>query len=88
MPQDEAHCGDLVTRACSASSHEREESHMDVDRPQLPYESHRPRRGSSSFAVRLGRALPLRGVSTADWLLIISLIVAASVIVSALYYTR
>ena len=61
---------------------------MDIDRPQLPYDSHRARRGSSSFAMRLGRALPLRGVSTSDWLLIASLIVAAGVVVIALYYTR
>ncbi len=61
---------------------------MDVDRPHLPYRSQRARRGSSSFAVRLGRALPLHGVSTSDWLLIASIVVSAGVLVLALYFTR
>ena len=61
---------------------------MDINTPHLPYETSRTRRGSSSFTARLGQAMPLRGISVADWLQIVSVGVAGVVIWVALYYTR
>jgi hypothetical protein len=61
---------------------------MDIDRPPLPYQSQRARRGSSSFGLRLGKAKPARWISVADWLQIASIAVALAVIAFALYYTR
>ena len=61
---------------------------MDLNTPHLPYETPHARRGSSSFTRRLGKAMPLRGLSLADWLQIASIVVAGAVIWIALYYTR
>ncbi len=61
---------------------------MDINTPNLPYQTQHARRGSSSFTQRLGKAMPLRGISAADWLQIASVVVAAAVVWIALYYTR
>ena len=61
---------------------------MHINTPHLPYESQRARRGSSSFGRRLGKAMPLRLASIADWMQIVSVAVAAAIIWIALYYTR
>ena len=61
---------------------------MDINTPHLPYHTQHSRRGSSSFSERLGKAMPLRGISVADWLQIASVIVAGAVVWIALYYTR
>jgi len=61
---------------------------IDVNTPHLRYHRERTRRGSRSFALRLGRALPLRWMSASDVLQAISVIIAVGVIWLALYYTR
>jgi hypothetical protein len=61
---------------------------MDINSSHLPYQTQHARRGSSSFSQRLGKSMPLRGISTADWLQIASVVVAAAVVWIALYYTR
>jgi len=61
---------------------------MNIDTPNLPYHAQHSRRGSSSFTQRLGRAMPLRGISVADWLQVASVVVAGLVVWVALYYTR
>jgi hypothetical protein len=58
---------------------------MDINSPQVPYQSQRARRGSSSFLHRKGT---LQGIAVADWLQAASIAVAAAVIWIALYYTR
>jgi hypothetical protein len=61
---------------------------MQINTPHLGYQSRRARRGSSSFGQRLGKAMPLRAVSVADWMQIASIAIAGAVIWIALYYTR
>jgi hypothetical protein len=61
---------------------------MDMNTPHLPYKDQPARRGSSSFAHRLSKAMPLKGFDAADWLQVASIVVAAAVIWIALYYTR
>jgi len=61
---------------------------MDPNGPHLPYEHQRSRRGSSSFANRVGRVTGLRGIAFADWLSAASLIVAAAIIGIALFYSH
>jgi hypothetical protein len=61
---------------------------MDINTSHLPYQTQHARRGSSSFTRRLGKATPLRGISTADLLQIASVVVAGAVVWIALYYTR
>jgi len=61
---------------------------MDIHTPRIPYEAQHARRGSSSFTKRLGSAIPLRGISVADWMQFASIAVAGAVVWIALYYTR
>jgi len=61
---------------------------MNVNPPHIPYQTQHARRGSSSFTQRLGGALPLRGISVADWMQFASIVVAGAVVWIALYYTR
>jgi len=61
---------------------------MDLNTPHLPYESRPARRGSSSFANRVGQAMPIRNIGVAEWMQIVSIVVSAAVIWVALYYTR
>ena len=58
---------------------------MDFNSPQVPFQTERARRGSSSSAKTKGT---LRGIAMADWLQAASVVVAAAVIWVALYYTR